>query len=117
MEETDSKMSLELIAKALLDTIAKSHELREALAAWAEASKAKTEASKAKAEAYKAKAERYKGERSKEVTSSSSSEYSLAKCMVILDKMAKLGISESDYMKTLKILKSDPGLREEFFLT
>ncbi|XP_054791471.1 uncharacterized protein LOC129297126 [Prosopis cineraria] len=97
MEETDSKMWPELIAKALVDTIAKSHELREALAAWTEATKAK--------------AERYKGERRKEATSSSS-DYSLAKCVIALEEMGD--DAEYGFVEALKILKSDPEWREIF---
>ncbi|XP_054811011.1 uncharacterized protein LOC129312412 [Prosopis cineraria] len=104
MEETDSKMWPELIAKALVDAIAKLHELREALAAW-------TEASKAKAEASKAKAERYKGERSKEAASSSS-DYSLAKCVIALNEMRN--VDEDSYVKALEKLKNDPEWREIF---
>ncbi|XP_054811221.1 uncharacterized protein LOC129312584 [Prosopis cineraria] len=104
MEETDSKMRPELIAKALVDTIAKSHELREAVAA-------RTEASKAKAEAYKAIAERYNGKRSDKATSSSP-DYSLAKCVIALDDM--IFLKGDYYMEGLKILKNDPEWREIF---
>ncbi|XP_054813323.1 uncharacterized protein LOC129313964 [Prosopis cineraria] len=99
MEETDSKMWPQLISKALADTLAKLHELSEALAAWTEV--------------YKAKAERYKGEGSKEATSSSSSDYSLAKCVIILDKMGHVGL-KTDFVAALKALKSDPEWREIF---
>ncbi|XP_054791467.1 cysteine proteinase mucunain-like [Prosopis cineraria] len=58
MEEIDSKMWPELLAKAFIDVMAKT-QMSEAIATWAEASKAK-------AEAYKEKAERYKGEKSNE---------------------------------------------------
>ncbi|XP_054813892.1 uncharacterized protein LOC129314474 [Prosopis cineraria] len=103
MEDTDSKMWPELIAKALVDAIAKLHELREALTAWIEASKAKAEASKAKAE-------RYKGETSKEATSSSL-DYSLAKCVIALNEIEN---DEDSYMKALEKLKNDPEWREIF---
>ncbi|XP_054791468.1 uncharacterized protein LOC129297123 [Prosopis cineraria] len=96
MEEADSKMWPELMAKALVDTIDKLHELSEALAAWTEV--------------HKAKAERYKGEISKETTSSS--DYSLAKCVIALEEMGY--VHEDSYVKALKTLKDDPGWREIF---
>ncbi|XP_054811245.1 uncharacterized protein LOC129312606 [Prosopis cineraria] len=104
MEETDSKMWPELIAKAFIDVVTKTP-MSEALATWAEASKAK-------AEAYKAKAERYKGERSNEEATSSSSDYSLAKCVIALDEIGY--VHEDRYMKALETLKDDTEWREIF---
>ncbi|XP_054791469.1 uncharacterized protein LOC129297124 [Prosopis cineraria] len=97
MEETDSKMWPELIAKAFIDVVTKTP-MSEALATWAEASKAK--------------AERYKGERSNEEATSSSSDYSLAKCVTALDEIGY--VHEDRYMKALETLKDDPEWREIF---
>ncbi|XP_054790210.1 uncharacterized protein LOC129295690 [Prosopis cineraria] len=89
MEETNSKMWPELIAKAFIDIMAKV-QMSEALATRAEANK---------------------GEGSKEAASSSS-DYSLAKCVIALNEMAYL--QEDAYMEALKTLKNDPEWREIF---